>query len=80
MRTEKEIIKETYNHSSEHMTKMYISEEITEVENNAIRVIVLDISGMYAQIYDQGYYDKNDIDGIKQKYSDKAKWLVLAIA
>lgn len=76
----KEIIKEIYNHSSEQMTKMYICEESTEVENNVIRVIVLDISGMYAQIYDQGYFDKNGIDNIKQKYSDKAKWVVLAIA
>lgn len=79
MMNSEEIIKDLYNHSSEQMTKMYTGEISTDIDDNIIRVIILNISGMYAQIYDQGYFEKNDIDDIKQKYSDKAKWLVLAI-
>lgn len=43
------------------------------------QVIVLDISGVYAQIHNQGYFDKTSIDEIKQQYSDQEHWRVLVI-
>ena len=43
---------------------------MTDISENLVRVIVLDISGIYAQIHNQGYFDKSSIDDIKQQYSD----------
>ena len=30
---------------------------ITNIQENIIRAVILDISGVYVQIYDQGYFD-----------------------
>ena len=40
------------------------------IDENLVFVIILDISGIYAQIHNQGYFDKTSIDVIKQQYSD----------
>lgn len=53
------------------MTKI-IGDKIT-------RVIILDISGVYAQIYNQGYFDNSSIDEIKQQYSDTKRWRVVVL-
>ena len=37
-----------------------------DISEDIVRVIVLDISGIYAQIHNQGYFDKSSIDEIKQ--------------
>lgn len=47
--------------------------------NNFVRVIVLDISGLYVQIHDQGYFDKSTIKDIQQQYSDTEHWRVLVL-
>ncbi len=47
--------------------------------DNMVRVIVLDISGVYVQIYDQGYFDRNSIEDIKLQYSDVKHWKVLIL-
>ena len=52
---------------------------ITEISENLIRVIVLDISGIYTQIHNQGYFDKLSIDDIKQQYSDTERWRVVVL-
>ena len=52
---------------------------ITEISENIVRVIILDISGMYAQIHNQGYFDKSSIDEIKQQYSDTERWRVVVL-
>ena len=49
------------------------------IDENLVRVVVLDVSGVYAQIYDQGYFDRNTLEGIKKQYSDKELWRVLII-
>ena len=49
------------------------------VEDNIIRVIILDISGIYAQIHDQGYFDGQSIENIQQQYSDIGHWRVLIL-
>ena len=51
----------------------------TEISENIVHVIILDISGMYAQIHNQGYFDKSSIDEIKQQYSDTQRWRVLVL-
>lgn len=50
-----------------------------DISENIVRVIVLDISGIYAQIHNQGYFDKTSIDEIKQQYSDTERWRVLVL-
>lgn len=51
----------------------------TEISENIVHVIILDISGIYAQIHNQGYFDKSSIDEIKQQYSDTERWRVVVL-
>ena len=50
-----------------------------DINENLVRIIILDISGVYAQIHNQGYFDKTSIDDIKQQYSDTERWRVVVI-
>ena len=52
---------------------------IAELRDNIIHVVILDISGIYAQIHNQGYFDKTSIDDIKQQYSDIERWRVVML-
>ena len=52
---------------------------VTTIKGNLIRVIILDISGIYAQIHNQGYFDKSSIDEIKHQYSDTERWRVIVL-
>ena len=52
---------------------------MTEISENIVHVVILDISGVYAQIHNQGYFDKTSIDDIKQQYSDTERWRVVVI-
>ena len=50
-----------------------------DISENLVRVVILDISGVYAQIHNQGYFDKSSIDDIKKQYSDTKHWLVMVL-
>ena len=50
-----------------------------DISENLVHVVILDISGIYAQIHNQGYFDKSSIDEIKQQYSDTQRWRVLVL-
>ena len=50
-----------------------------DISENLVHVIILDISGIYAQIHNQGYFDKVSIDDIKQQYSDTERWRVVVL-
>ena len=52
---------------------------VVEIKDDIKHVIILDISGIYAQIHNQGYFDKTSIDDIKQQYSDTKRWKVLIL-
>ena len=52
---------------------------IAALSETLARVIILDISGIYAQIHNQGYFDKSSIDEIKQQYSDTERWRVVVL-
>ena len=49
------------------------------IDENLVFIIILDISGVYAQIYDQGYHNKEDVKDIQQQYSDPKHWRVLVL-
>lgn len=51
----------------------------TEIRENIVRVVILDISGIYVQIHDQGYFDKSSIDDIKLQYPDTQRWRVIVL-
>ena len=52
---------------------------MTEISENIVHVVILDVSGVYAQIHNQGYFDKLSIDDIKQQYSDTERWRVVVL-
>lgn len=51
----------------------------TNISENLVHVVILDVSGVYAQIHNQGYFDKLSIDDIKQQYSDTERWRVIVL-
>ena len=50
-----------------------------DISENLVRVVILDISGIYAQIHNQGYFNKSLINEIKQQYSDTERWRVVVL-
>ena len=50
-----------------------------ELNENLVQVIILDISGIYAQIHNQGYFNRVSIDEIKKQYSDEKHWRVVVV-
>lgn len=50
-----------------------------QMKSNLVQVIVLDISNIYAQIHNQGYFDKENIEEIKEQYSDTTHWRVVVL-
>lgn len=50
-----------------------------DIKDNMVRVVILDISGIYTQIHNQGYFDKSTVDEIQQRYSDTERWHVLVL-
>lgn len=52
---------------------------ISNIKNNIVQAVILDISGVYVQIYDQGYFDSNYFNDIKQQYSDPKHWRVIVL-
>ena len=52
---------------------------IADISENLVRVVILDISGIYAQIHNQGYCNKSLIDDIKKQYSDTQRWRVVVL-
>lgn len=52
---------------------------VKEIKDDLVRVVILDISSIYAQIYNQGYFDRNSTEDIQMQFSDKKHWRVLII-
>ena len=50
-----------------------------DISENLLHIVILDISGIYTQIHDQGYFEKESIDDIKQQYSDTERWRVVVL-
>lgn len=49
------------------------------INDNVTQVVILDISGLYAQIHNQGYFPEEIISDIKQQYFDTTKWRVVVL-
>ena len=51
----------------------------TEISEDIVRVAILDISGIYAKIHNQGYFSEQEVEEIKQQYSDTERWRVVVL-
>ena len=49
------------------------------IEDDLVRVIILDISGVYAQIHNQGYFERISVSDIVEQYNDATKWRVVVL-
>ena len=49
------------------------------MKEGVIRVVILDISGIYTQIHNEGYFDETMIDEIRCQYSDTQHWRVVVL-
>lgn len=52
---------------------------VANISRNISRVVILDISGVYAQIHNQGYLSEKEIEEIKKQYSDTEHWRVFVL-
>lgn len=52
---------------------------VAEIKENIIHVVILDISGIYAQIHNDGYFEKETVEQIRQQYSDTKHWRVIVL-
>lgn len=43
----------------------------SDMDNDLTRVVILNVSGVYAYIYDQGYFDKNNVTELKDRFNNK---------
>lgn len=50
-----------------------------DIKDNIIHIVILDISDIYAQIHNQGYFNKESIEEIKSQYSDTQHWRVVVL-
>lgn len=52
---------------------------IVEIADNLIHVVILDISGIYVQIHNDGYFDEESLNEIKNQYKDKSHWKIIIV-
>lgn len=52
---------------------------IANIEDTLVRIVILDISGIYVQIHNQGYFAKESISVIRQQYSNLNHWRILVL-
>lgn len=52
---------------------------IVEINENVFHVVVLDISGIYARIHNDGYFEKKIAEEVQQQYSDERYWKVIIL-
>lgn len=49
------------------------------IEDNIVRFVILDLSGVYIQIHEQGYCHRDKLSDIQQKYYDTQHWRVVVV-
>ena len=52
---------------------------IVEMADSLIHVVILDVSGVYVQIHNDGYFDKVSLYEIEKQYKDKSHWRIVVI-
>lgn len=49
------------------------------ISENLIHIVILDIGGVYTQIYDEWYFTFTELEKIKKDYSDINKFKIITI-
>lgn len=52
---------------------------VAEISKDIVRVVILDISGIYSIIHNEGYFDKVTVDKIKEQYADEKHWKIILL-
>lgn len=52
---------------------------VQEIDEERSTTVILDISGVYVQIYDQGYFNQEQTIELKNKYNDVTHWRVVTL-
>ena len=52
---------------------------IADISENLVHIVILDISGIYTQIHNQGYFSEQEVEEINQQYSDTERWRVVVL-
>ena len=52
---------------------------IAKIKENLQHIIILDVSKVYANIYDQGYFLEKEANKIREKYADSEHWAVIVL-
>lgn len=50
-----------------------------QIADNIIQVVILDISGVYVQIHNQGYFESTTVEEIQKQYADTKHWRIIII-
>ncbi len=50
-----------------------------QINEGLIRVVILDIDGLYTQIYDELYYSKERYNEILSEFGDSVKYKIITI-
>lgn len=50
-----------------------------QIADNIVHVVILDVSGIYAKIHNDGYFDLETVEEIKKQYFDKTKWRIILV-
>ena len=51
----------------------------SEIKDSLTHIVILDISGIYAQIHNEGYFEDKQVEEIKEQYSDTGHWRVIVL-
>lgn len=52
---------------------------VATIQPYLVHIVILDVSGVYAQIHDQGYFAKYSLDSIFREYNDESHWRVVTL-
>lgn len=52
---------------------------VAEIRSDVTRVVILDISGVYAKVHNEGYFPSDIISEIENQYNDLLRWRVIVI-
>lgn len=53
--------------------------KIKLTSNKIVQAIILNISGLYAQIHDQKYCNEAELAQVKERYSDTEYWRIVVV-
>lgn len=52
---------------------------IVEIPGELVHVLILDKTGVYSQIHNEGYFFPIEVEQIKQQYSNNLKWKIVIL-